>query len=67
MGIALELVAAVVGHEAGSKDTRTLVRHYIRTDQIERKTHVLHRWDERLEAIVAGREAIKVVRILNTA
>ena len=67
MGIALELVAAVVGHEAGSKDTRTLVRHYIRTDQIERKTQVLHRWDERLEAIVAGREANKVVRILNTA
>lgn len=67
MGIALELVAAVVGHEAGSKDTRTLVRHYIRTDQIERKTQVLHRWDERLEAIVAGREANKVVHILNTA
>jgi integrase len=27
MGIALDLVAAVVGHEAGSKETRTLVRH----------------------------------------
>jgi integrase len=32
MGIALDLVAAVVGHEAGGKDTRTLVRHYVRTD-----------------------------------
>ena len=67
MGITLELVAAVVGHEAASKETRTLVRHYIRTDQIERKIQVLHRWDERLEAIVAGREANNVVCFLNTA
>ena len=35
MGIPLDLVAAVIGHEAGGKDTRTLVRHYVRTDLIE--------------------------------
>jgi integrase len=34
MGIALDLVAAVIGHEAGSRETRTLVRHYVRTDSI---------------------------------
>src|SRR5262249_681309 len=56
MGIALDLVAAVVGHEAGGKETRTLVRHYVRTDLIERKVHVLRSWDERLQNIVAGRE-----------
>jgi integrase len=64
MGIALDLVAAVVGHEAGGKETRTLVRHYVRTDLIERKVHVLCSWDERLQDIVAGREAAKVVRLV---
>ena len=41
MGIALDLVAAIVGHESGGKDTRTLVRHYVRTDMLERKAHAL--------------------------
>jgi integrase len=63
-GIALDLVAAVVGHEAGGKHTRTLVRHYVRTDLIERKLHALRAWDERLRDIVDGREADKVVRLL---
>jgi integrase len=63
MGITLDLVAAVVGHEAGGKETRTLVRHYVRTDLIERKVRVLRAWDERLQGIVAGREAEKVVRL----
>ena len=63
MGVSLDLVAAVVGHEAGGKETRTLVRHYVRTDLIERKVHVLRGWDERLQSIVAGRETAKVVRL----
>jgi integrase len=63
MGVPLDLVAAVVGHEAGGKETRTLVRHYVRTDLVERKIHVLSAWDERLQGIVAGREAVKVVRL----
>ena len=41
MGIALDLVAAIVGHELGGKDTRTLVRHYVHTDMLERKAHAL--------------------------
>jgi integrase len=64
MGVALDLVAAVVGHEASAKETRTLVRHYIHTDLIERKARVLSAWDERLRDIVAGREAAKVMRLL---
>jgi integrase len=63
MGIALDLVAAIVGHEAGGKMTRTLVRHYVHTDMLERKAHALQAWDERLRAIVAGEEAAKVVRL----
>ena len=54
MGIALDLIAAVIGHESGAKDTRTLIRHYVRTDLLERKAHVLSAWDERLRAIVTG-------------
>jgi integrase len=61
MGIALDLVAAVVGHEAGGRETRTLVRHYVRTDLIERKTNVMRAWDERLHAIVSGRVGCNVV------
>jgi integrase len=63
MGVALDLVAAIVGHESGGKDTRTLVRHYVRTDMLERKAHALRVWDERLKLIVAGEEAMKVVRL----
>ena len=63
MGVALDLVAALVGHEAGSRETRTLVRHYVRTDLIERKVHVLRAWDERLQAILAGRDGENVVRL----
>jgi integrase len=63
MGIALDLVAAIVGHESGGKETRTLVRHYVHTDMLERKAHALRAWDERLKAIVPGEEASKVVRL----
>jgi integrase len=61
MGVALDLVAAVVGHEAGGKETRTLVRHYVRTDLIDRKTHVLSIWDDRLQDIVSGRDGANVI------
>jgi integrase len=62
MGIALDLVAAIVGHESGGKETRTLVRHYVHTDMLERKTHALRIWDERLKAIMTGEEAANVVQ-----
>jgi integrase len=63
MGMALDLVAAIVGHESGGKDTRTLVRHYVHTDMLERKAHALRVWDERLKAIVSGEETTKVVQL----
>ena len=61
MGVALDLVAAIVGHESGGKDTRTLVRHYVRTDLLERKAQALRAWDVRLKATVTGKETSKVV------
>jgi integrase len=63
MGVALDLVAAIVGHESGGKETRVLIRHYVRTDLLERKTHALRAWDEKLKEVVAGAEAAKVVRL----
>jgi integrase len=64
MGIALELVAAVVGHEAGGRETRTLVRHYVRTDLIERKRPALEAWDRRLcETIKGARASSNVTRL----
>jgi integrase len=63
MGIALDLVAAIVGHESGGKETRTLVRHYVRSDMLERKAHALKAWDDRLKGIVIGEGAAKVVRL----
>jgi integrase len=56
MGIPLEVVAAVVGHEAGGRDTRTLVRHYVRTSLVERKASVLTGWDRLLGEILSGQE-----------
>jgi len=55
MGTSFELVASVIGHESGSKNTRTLVRHYVRTDLVERKRNVLEGWDRRLREIIEGR------------
>ena len=63
MGLPLDLVASVIGHEAGGKNTRTLVRHYVRSDMIDRKLHALRQWDERLQDIIAGRSAPNVVRL----
>jgi hypothetical protein len=33
----------------------------VRTDLLDRKTHALKTWDERLKAIMMGAEAAKVV------
>jgi integrase len=52
--LTMELVASVIGHEAGSSQTRTLVRHYIRTDLLDRKRAALEVWDGRLREIISG-------------
>jgi integrase len=52
MAIPLELVAAVIGHEAGGRETRTLVRHYVRTDLLARKKTTLESWEHHLLEII---------------
>jgi integrase len=54
MGIPLETIAMTVGHAAGEKATRTLLRHYIHNDMLARKKHALEAWDQRLQSILAG-------------
>jgi integrase len=66
MGVTLDLVAAIIGHESGGRDVRTLLRHYVHTDMLERKAQALRIWDERLKAIVTGEERSKVVRLPRT-
>jgi integrase len=52
MGVSLDIVAAVVGHEAGGRETRTLIRHYVRTDLIQRKAEVFLAWDEQIKKVI---------------
>jgi integrase len=59
-GISLETIAMVIGHDAGAPATRTLARHYLPDDFLDRKTAALAQWDRRLRSILAG-EAGKVM------
>ena len=54
LGFSFDIVAAVLGHEAGSKNVRTLVRHYVRSDLIEPKRRALEAWDKNLRRILRG-------------
>jgi integrase len=63
LGVPLDVVAAIIGHEAGSRDTRTLVRHYVRTDLIERKRAALEVWDRHLIALFEGTAESNVTQI----
>jgi integrase len=54
LGIPLQTVAAIVGHEAGGPELRTLIRHYVRTDFLQAKTAALTAWDTRLRHLVGS-------------
>ncbi len=59
MGADLDSVAALLGHQLGGGQTRTLARHYVRSDLLERKAELLEFWGQRLKSIVSetGSEA----------
>lgn len=68
MGISIELIAAIVGHESSvNRETRTLVRHYLRTDKLDRKRTALEAWDRRLKSILSGEEQTNVAPLKRTA
>ena len=56
IGIARDTISAIVGHSdpAGGRSSRTLIRHYLKSDLIERKTKALKAWDAHLSAVIAG-------------
>ena len=54
MGIPFETIALTVGHAAGEKATRTLVKHYVFDEMLDRKRRALETWDQRLRLILAG-------------
>jgi integrase len=60
LGTPLELVAAVVGHEMGGPELRTLIKYYVRTDLLDRKAAALKAWSDWLEQIVRRREPAKL-------
>jgi integrase len=62
-GGSLDMVAAVLGQEAGAKTTRTLVRHYVHSDFVERKRPLLEAWDRRLREIIDRNVTPNVIRL----
>jgi integrase len=54
LGFSFDVAATVLGHETGSKEVRTLIRHYVRSDFVGRKVMALEAWDRRLRQIVCG-------------
>ncbi|WP_394890139.1 tyrosine-type recombinase/integrase [Mesorhizobium sp. AaZ16] len=68
MGIALDTIAAVIGHQRGTGDTRTLIRHYSRPNLDHRVEAALTAWQVHLQAVIDGREkAGNVVRLTGDA
>ena len=65
-GIPRDVIGAIVGHGSDDdKGSRTLIRHYLKSDLIERKTHALEAWDERLRTIISGASVDNVVHLLH--
>jgi hypothetical protein len=54
LALPLDVVARVIGHQAGGAATRTLVAHYVSAEFVEQKTAALLKWDARLRSIIAG-------------
>lgn len=55
IGIAKDVIGAIVGHGGeDEKSARVLIRHYLKSDLIERKRRALEIWDTHLQAIISG-------------
>jgi integrase len=68
LGIALDTIAALVGHQRGTKDTRTLVRHYSRPRLDKRVEAALAAWAAYLGGVIEDRHKVEnVVRIAASA
>jgi hypothetical protein len=54
LALPLDVVARVIGHQAGGAATRTLMAHYVSAEFIEQKAAALLKWDARLRTIISG-------------
>ena len=63
LGIHYEIIAAVIGHDAGEKSTKTLLRHYVKTDAVERKHVALAAWDRHVAKILTVADTPNVVEL----
>ena len=55
LGIAKDVIGAIVGHGGeDEKSARVLIRHYLKSDLIERKRRALEIWDAHLNSIISG-------------
>jgi integrase len=57
LGFPYDLVAAVLGHETGSRDVRTLIRHYVRSDLLDRKRYALTAWGDHVRRALSSNES----------
>jgi integrase len=65
LGISRDVIGAIVGHESDD-GSRTLLRHYLWSTLIKRKTHALEAWHKRLHDIVSGApEEDNVIQLVN--
>lgn len=55
LGAGSDIIAATIGHSAASSEgTKTLLRHYVWTDQVERKRRLLAYWDKIVLGVILG-------------
>jgi integrase len=52
LGVALDTIAAVIGHQRGGRDTRTLIRHYSRPNLDERIGGALALWNDHFKSLI---------------
>ena len=63
IGVPRDVIGAIVGHSSeDGKNSRTLFRHYLKNDLIERKTTALKAWNECLKAVIENKPQDNVVQ-----
>ena len=61
LGFAFDVVAAVIGHEVGTKEVLTpLIHHYVGGDLVERKRGALEAWDLRLRKVICFENPLEI-------
>ena len=51
-----------MGHGSEGGGSRTLIKHYLKSDLVRSKTHALEKWDKCLRDIISGVAEDNIVR-----